>query len=389
MKAETQMRGIPGWQKVMLLGYLLWLANFLNEHASWLQGPRFEVWIAFVELLAGLTILQGACEAFIQGVERVGARYRWEGFISGTIGSLVATLPEFVVIAFLVGVQPLAAFVTAMVTIFNNALAFSLYSFFLPKDKKGTFIMPPSLHKAGGEVLIAGGGIALIVGAVMLAMSVETRKTALAGLDLIVVGLVLLVIYGYYTYSLLRYYAEGDEQDHPAHPPDPHELGHDARWSQIILMFVLGIAGSYFGGESIGGFADTALNHLGLPTIPTASALAFFAGISEYIIVWKAHQRGELGIALSNVFGGMTQVMFLLVPFTMIVIAAYGYITGSPIYAIPINISTTLLVLLLFPLFYVLLEYIEEDHTLSNLDAAAMTGMYVLLLYFLFTALPD
>lgn len=389
MKAETQMRGIPGWQKVMLLGYLLWLANFLNERAGWFQGPPFDVWIAFVELLAGLTILQGACEAFIQGVERVGARYRWEGFISGTIGSLVATLPEFVVIAFLVGVQPLAAFVTAMVTIFNNALAFSLYSFFLPKDKKGTFIMPPSLHKAGGEVLIAGGGIALIVGAVMLAMSVETRKTALAGLDLIVVGLVLLVIYGYYTYSLLRYYAEGDEQDHPAHPPDPHELGHDARWSQIILMFVLGIAGSYFGGESIGGFADTALNHLGLPTIPTASALAFFAGISEYIIVWKAHQRGELGIALSNVFGGMTQVMFLLVPFTMIVIAAYGYITGSPIYAIPINISTTLLVLLLFPLFYVLLEYIEEDHTLSNLDAAAMTGMYVLLLYFLFTALPD
>lgn len=383
------MKVLAGWQKVMLLGYLLWLANFLNERAGWLQGPRFEVWIAFVELLAGLTILQGACEAFIQGVERVGARYRWEGFISGTIGSLVATLPEFVVIAFLVGVQPLAAFVTAMVTIFNNALAFSLYSFFLPKDKKGTFIMPPSLHKAGGEVLIAGGGIALIVGAVMLAMSVETRKTALAGLDLIVVGLVLLVIYGYYTYSLLRYYAEGDEQDHPAHPPDPHELGHDARWSQIILMFVLGIAGSYFGGESIGGFADTALNHLGLPTIPTALALAFFAGISEYIIVWKAHQRGELGIALSNVFGGMTQVMFLLVPFTMIVIAAYGYITGSPIYAIPINISTTLLVLLLFPLFYVLLEYIEEDHTLSNLDAAAMTGMYVLLLYFLFTALPD
>lgn len=383
------MKVLAGWQKVMLLGYLLWLANFLNERAGWFQGPPFEVWIAIIELLAGLTILQGACEAFIQGVERVGARYRWEGFISGTIGSLVATLPEFVVIAFLVGVQPLAAFVTAMVTIFNNALAFSLYSFFLPKDKKGTFIMPPSLHKAGGEVLIAGGGIALIVGAVMLAMSVGTRKTALAGLDLIVVGLVLLVIYGYYTYSLLRYYAEGDEQDHPAHPPDPHELGHDARWSQIILMFVLGIAGSYFGGESIGGFADTALNHLGLPTIPTASALAFFAGISEYIIVWKAHQRGELGIALSNVFGGMTQVMFLLVPFTMIVIAAYGYITGSPIYAIPINISTTLLVLLLFPLFYVLLEYIEEDHTLSNLDAAAMTGMYVLLLYFLFTALPD
>lgn len=382
------MKGLAGWQKLMLVGYVLWLANFFNEQEGWLQGLGFESWMAGVKLLAGLTILQGACEAFIQGVERMGARFRWEGFISGTIGSLVATLPEFVIIAFLVRVAPLAAFVTAMMTIFNNALAFSLYSFFLPKDRKGTFIMPPSLHKAGSEVLIAGSGIALVVGVMMLALRVETHKSELAGFDLIVVGLTLMVIYGYYTYALMRYYAEGKEQDHPAHPPDPHELGHDTRWSRILLMFILGIAGSYFGGESIGGFADSALNHLGLPTIPTASALAFFAGISEYIIVWKAHRRGELGIALSNAFGGITQVMFLLVPFSMIVIAVYGYITGSSIYVIPINISTTMLVFLLFPLFYVLIEYIEEDHTLSNLDAAAMTGIYILLLYFLFTALP-
>ena len=154
-------------------------------------------------------------------------------------------------------------------------------------------------------------------------------------------------------------------------------------------MFLLGVAGSYFGGESIGGFADTALNSLGLPVIPTASGLAFFAGISEYIIVYKSHRRGELGIALSNVFGGMTQVMFLLLPLSMIVIAVFGAVSGAPIYAIPITTGTTMLMLLLFPLFYVLLQYIEDDHTLSNLDAAAMTGIYILLLYFLFTAPPS
>jgi Ca2+/Na+ antiporter len=102
--------------------------------------------------------------------------------------------------------------------------------------------------------------------------------------------------------------------------------------------------------------------------------------------VWKAHRRGELGIALSNVFGGMTQVMFLLLPFSLLAIAAFGAVTGSAAFAIPINVQTTLLMLLLFPLFYVLLEYVSEDHTLSNLDAAAMTGIYLLLLYFLFTA---
>ena len=44
--------------------------------------------------------------------------------------------------------------------------------------------------------------------------------------------------------------------------------------------------------------------------------------------------------------------------------------------------------ILLFPLIYVLLQYLEDDHTLSNLDAAAMTAVYGLLLYFLFTAPP-
>lgn len=379
-------RGLTGWQKVMGFGLLLWVLVAANDGQGWLPSEHNQGLIAAVQLLAGLAILQGACEAFVQGVERLGARFRWEGFISGTIGSMVATLPEFVVIAFLVAVQPLAAFVTAVVTIYNNALAFSLYSFFLPKDQKGKFLMPAAVTKAGGEILIAGSGIALTIGGIMVVLRAATHKTTLAGADLLFVGLVLVVIYSYYTYELVRYYGEGDEEEDPGHPPAPHGLGHDTSWGGIALMFAIGIAGSYFGGESIGGFADTALNDLGLPTIPTASGLAFFAGISEYIIVYKAHRRGELSIALSNVFGGMTQVMFLLLPVSMVVIAVFGLFTGASIYAIPINTATTMLMLLLFPLFHVLLQYLQEDHTLSNLDAAAMTGIYGLLLYFLFTA---
>ncbi len=42
--------------------------------------------------------------------------------------------------------------------------------------------------------------------------------------------------------------------------------------------------------------------------------------------------------------------------------------------------------LLLFPLLYVLLQHIQEGQALSNLDAVAMTAVYALLLYFLFTA---
>lgn len=378
-------RGLQGWHVVMASGYVLWGLLWANDTFGWLPERGFQLWIAVAQLSAGLTIIYGASEAFILGAERLGARLRWNGVITGTIASLLSTLPEFVIVAFIVAIQPLAAFVISVMTVFNNALAFSIYSFFLPKDHKGQFLMPPSVARAGSEVLIAGSAFAMIVGVVMLALRGETHKTALIGGDLLLLGVILLAVYGYYSYTLLRYYVEGNEFDHPSHPPDPRGLGHDTSWVTIIVMFGLGIVGSYFGGEAVGAFADTALNRIGLPTIPTAAALSFFGGFAEYIIVWKAHRRGELGIALSNTFEGITQVMLILVPYAMIVIAVFGFVTGSATYNIPINTETTLLIVLLFPLCYVLLEYLKEDHTLNNLDAAAMTGIYVLLLYFLFT----
>lgn len=382
---DARYRGITGWQVLMMSGLAAWAALFLNDHFSWVSLEGRDGLLAVVRLVTGLVILAGACEAFLVAVERMGARFRWNGFISGTVGSLLSTLPEFVVIFFLVRVAPLAAFVTSVVTIFNNALAFSIYSFFLPKDREGSFAMPKSLSRAGGEILISGGAIALVVGLYMIVVKTENQVSALAGLDLVAIGVVLIATYGYYVYSLLQYYSEGLD-DKESVPPDPHHLGHDTSTAGIVSMFALGTVGAYCGGEAIGGFAEIALDRLGLPTIPTAAALAFFAGISEYIIVVKAHRRGELGIALSNVFGGITQVMFLLLPFALLVIGLLGATTGSAQYVIPITTPTTLLMLLLFPLFYALYQYMEQEKSLSNLDAAGMTGIYLLLLYFLLTS---
>lgn len=382
--AEARSRGLTVWQLLLGIGFLAWAGLRVNSSAGLLGEERFGPWLALAELITGLLILQGACEALLQGVERLGARFRWDGFISGTIGSVISTLPEFVVIAFLVKVAPLAAFVTAVVTIFNNSLAFSVYSFFLPKDRKGTYAMPRSLTVAGGQILIAGAAVALIVGLVMVVHHLGENGKAMGGLDLIAIGVILVGIYCYYLRTLIQYYSEGKD-DEESVPADPGRLGHDTRWKGIAVMFVLGIAGSYTGGEAIGAFASTAFGRLGLPTVPTAAALAFFAGISEYIIVYKSHRRGELGIALSNVFGGLTQVMFLLLPFGMIMIGLLGLTTGNPVYAIPISSATMLLMLLLFPLFYAMHQCMEQDKALTNLDAAGMTGIYLLLLYFLFS----
>lgn len=380
---EARYRGLTTWQILMGIGIVMWCAMLLNENFEWVNTENYKWLFAGYQLLAGLFTLQGSCEGFLIGTERIGARYKWNGFISGTIGSLLSTLPEFVVIAFLVIVAPLAAFVTAAVTIFNNALAFSVYAFFLPKDRDGSYAMPRSLTKAGGEILIAGGAITLIVGVAMVIGRVESIRTHIAKYDLILIGVILIVIFMFYIWNIIRYYREGQD-DVNTLPPDPERLGHDTSWSGIGIMFFLGLLGAYAGGETIGGFAETAIKDIGLPTIPTAAALAFFAGISEYIIVYKSHKRGELGIALSNVFGGLSQVMFLLLPFGLIIIGIAGIVTGNPIYNIPINPATTLLFLLLFPLFHSLFEYIGQNKV-NNLDAAAMTGIYILLLYFLFT----
>jgi Ca2+/Na+ antiporter len=382
---EARNRHLTLWELLMAAGLVLWGLLFVNERAGVVAPGEHAALFATLELVTGLLVIQGSCEAFIHGVERLGARLHWDGFISGTVGSVLSTLPEFVVIAFLVQVDPLAAFVTAAVTIYNNALAFSIYSFFLPKDKKGAFRMPRSLTVAGGEILIAGGAVTLIVGAIMVMFKLDGSRSTLAGVDLLVIGFVLIGIYSYYLVTLVRYYGEG-EDDEESHRADPHRLGHDTSWGAIGAMFALGVVGAYCAGEAIGAFAETALGSLGLPTIPTAAALAFFAGMSEYIIVYKSHRRGELGIALSNVFGGMTQVMFLLLPFGLLVIGAVGLATGDAAYAIPMTGATMMLMLLLFPLFYALHSYISQEKTLSDLDAASMTGIYLLLLYFLFTS---
>jgi Ca2+/Na+ antiporter len=364
------------WQLVMLAGFLIWaaltaahLAHAIPEELS----LTALIVLGALQLLAGLAIIQGACEALILAVERLGARYRWDSFIAGTVGEIVSTLPEFVVIIFLVRVDAFAAFLIAVVTIYNNALIFSVYSFFLPKDMKGKFLMPEPITRAGTEVLIAGSGIALVLGLVLLALRSETHKTELSPFDLGLIALILFVIFTFYMHSLLKYYAHA-EPGHRAGLLNPAR--YRVSWAAIIVMFALGAFGAFAGGESVAAFASIALDRLSLPQVPTALILAFFAGVSEYVIVYKAHKREDTGLALSNVFGGITQVMFLVFPFTLVVIALMGS-------SIPINFVSTIVLILLFPVFFVLFEYLEEDHTLNNLDAAGMVGLFVLTLYVL------
>ena len=156
-------------------------------------------------------------------------------------------------------------------------------------------------------------------------------------------------------------------------------------YSQIGLLFLLGIIGSVIGGELISRFAEIAISDIGLNKLLTALLLAGFAGMSEYVILWKTHRKKEYGIALANAFGGITQVLLLILPFTFICIGVYQIFTGGIHQELPMifDVSLILLVLFLFPTFFVLLELIAEDHTFGILDTTIMTSMVAVLLLLL------
>ena len=165
---KSHLMGIPSWFWRLLLGLMLWLLTLLFDSLLVELSPYPQ---AAIKLFIGLTILVAACEILVSATERLAARFHWNHYIAGTLAEILSTAPELVVIAFVVPISPITAFTIGVVTIYNNALVFSLYSYFLPKDKEGKFLMPAPITEAGTQILIGGGAMGLILGLVMLTLS--------------------------------------------------------------------------------------------------------------------------------------------------------------------------------------------------------------------------
>ncbi|HEY3115497.1 MAG TPA: cyclic nucleotide-binding domain-containing protein, partial [Chloroflexota bacterium] len=96
--AAAKRRGLEPWHFILLVGFGIWLLLRFNESTGWIAEESNELLIAGVQLVAGLLLIEAASEALILATDRTGARFNWDGFTSGTIGSLVETMPEFFVI---------------------------------------------------------------------------------------------------------------------------------------------------------------------------------------------------------------------------------------------------------------------------------------------------
>lgn len=389
-------RAVHGpWATRLAIGFIMWLTLVALEA----NGIGVPLWLrAPITLIIGLLILQVSCDALVTASERLAARLDWNHYVAGTGAEILSTLPELVVIGFLIPVSPLTAFVIALVTIYNNALVFSIYSFFLPKDRYGKFLMPQPITGAGTQILIAGAAIGLVLGLVMMAMSFsEHPKNSFAALDLISIGVLQLTIFGVYIYKLLHDYAKEEKQVRDVLELTDaqvekrralvYEPVHVSSWPLIGGYLLVGAFGAVLGGEQIAEFAHIAIRDLQLNHLVTALILAGFAGISEYVILWQSHRKKEYGIALANSFGGITQVMFMVLPFTLVAIGVYqiGINPAHPELPLLFSFSTMLLLLFLFPMLFVLVELLREDHTLGLLDTTIMAAIFLLLIALLLT----
>jgi Ca2+/Na+ antiporter len=238
----------------------------------------------------------------------------------------------------------------------------------------------------------------MTLGLVLLAAGAQDHpKTAFAPVDLAVLGALLLVIFVVYVFVLLTRYAEEEQDVRDALALSSGAVErrrglvyeHVVRspWYGIIAIALAGIAGAFVGGERVAYFAATAIDDLGFNHILTSLLLAGFAGMSEYVILWRSHRKGEYGIALANAFGGITQVMYLVFPFTLLSIAGYAAFVNPAHPELPLGFSMSNVLLLVFlaPTFFVLGELIEDDHTLGALDASIMTMIFLLLILLLVT----
>lgn len=378
------------WLRQLVLGAALWLATqFAGE-------PLLPVMAAAgLHLLAGFLILHGACQALIKSSVWMAARWRLSHYMAGTLVEITGTVPELVLIGFLAVHTPMMALITTLVTVYNNALLFSLYSFFLPKNHQNKYVMPVPITEAGTQVLIAGSVMAVSCGFALLIFSTTGHpKQSFHALDLTILAVGLLTIFVVYMIKLLRESKAEEAEVHQTLQLDEEQV-EDRKalvyrdveapgLAAIIAVFLLALGSAFAGGYLVAGIAEVALHQLHMNLLLTSILLAFFAGMSEVVLLLSAHRQREYGIALANAFGGIIQVLLLVLPVTLLAVALrIWWLDGA--LALPIERMLVFLVVFLFPLFYLLAALLEEDHTFDLLDASIMTVMILFMLILLAT----
>lgn len=346
----------------------------------------------YMELVGGIMVIAGACEAFVLSVEGIAHNMHLTDYVSGIYASIASTIPELSVLAFLIlAGQYEMAWILALATIFMNSLVFALYTLVLPKDEHGNYRLPDAIQHVGSDLLSMGAVISLSVGLSMMLVHLFPMTSSnvlipqfLDSGELILFGSCLVVVFIAYLYRITKYYGRCDPSS-----DDPYlacDVKHEPlSKSAVGVYLILASIGALLGGEALSSFAHFAINEAGLPIIHAALLLVIFGGTPEYIIVASSHRKNELEIALSNAFGGIVQVFFVIFGFTMIASGVLGFFdpTKLGLEILPIELYSVVLLLFAFPTMFILRVMITDDAKINALESVAMIAVFVMMLYLL------
>lgn len=86
---------IPFWICSLILGAIIWIATLLiPAHIAQANPWAF----GLLSLIGGIAWINAASESLIHGSEILSSKKNWNHFVGGTIGEIISTLPEFIVI---------------------------------------------------------------------------------------------------------------------------------------------------------------------------------------------------------------------------------------------------------------------------------------------------
>lgn len=382
--------GSSWWKWGLPLGFILVFTAMGMEYYE-LHYPLI---INILLAIGGLMTIAGACEVLILAVVALASLLKWNEYVAGAIASIASNIPEIVMLAFVVLADIRIAFVVTLLTLHINALVFSIFCVLLPEDKSGHSKLPKAISILGTDMLVMASGLFIALGFLMTSMKFfdygEHNGQGLGLWDLIAIAVLLAVIMVVYVVTLVGRFS-GTSEETGKEQAKGETAESDYTWKYVAFFGVLGAFGALVGGHAVGDFADHLVNYLraqGISEMIGAIIVSFLAGMASYIMVTSAHVKGKSQLALSNVFGALIQVPFLILPAVLLfaaVFASAGLIPFLPNNGgiLSIDLETISVILFAFPTLLILWKSISDDGKVNRLETVIMIGLFALVLYFL------
>jgi hypothetical protein len=377
------------WIKILVAGVLI-VAAANGMHMAHV-GPTWL--LATLLAVGGIGVVFGSCEAMIHCIQGIAGRLKWNKFVAGTMAGLASNIPELVMLGFVIAKDPRVGFIVVAFTLHLGAAAFGVYSALLPRDGTGHAHMPEPLVKLSTDLFACAAGVFLATGGIMLLVTEYGSQAAeLGATDLYVIGGCLLFVEVVAVLRLMARFSK-DKPDADvvdvAGPEDVPEA-EMASMRSIVIYGLVGIAASVVGGHAVGEFADilvTGMRAAGYSEMLGALILSVFACAGAIAMIATAHSKGMYDIALANVSGWINQVPFVVMPISLVMIAAFSQLGVVPPLAgggaLPIDLETTSVFFMAFPPLLILWKAVQDDGYVNWVETAAMMAVFVLTLYFL------